>query len=85
MYSAPESLIDAIDRLHRQYNPVSQSLVVQVQRGVLYTSHRLGDYQVVMQNKSLCESAPKSGCRCEAAIYPVELAVRRVHWVLVSE
>ena len=85
MYSAQEILIAAVDRPHRQYSPAGQSSVVQEQKGVLYTSHRLGDYQVVMQNKSLCESAPKSGCRCEAAIYPVELAVRRVHWVLVSE
>ena len=81
MYSAHETLTGAIDTRHRQCSPVGQSSAVREQKGVLYTSHKQGDYQAVMLNKSWCESAQESDCRCEAAIYPVELAVQRVHWV----
>ena len=85
MCSARQIPIDVIDTLHRQCSPVNQSSVDQEQKGVLYTSHMRDDYQVVMRSISWCESAPESGCRCEASIYPVELAVQRVHWVSVSE
>jgi len=81
MYSAQEILTDATDRQHIQYSPVGQSSVVPEQKGVRYTSRMRGDYQAAKQNIFVCESALESDCRCEAAIYPVELAVQRVHWV----